>query len=500
MTQNPLVLSYTAISEPAELGDAGLRPLFDAWRRLPANTLLHTLKCRLSASTPADTARSRVPARSAADVAAQQHLGRRCALLAWPALLTPPPLRCALPVTQRDMATQGDARAVAVAESEPLTLAALPRALFFEVLSRVPVDCRMRCREVCRAWRTALNDCSAWRRLDLSTATGGLARHASDAVLRAAAARAGRQLQSLDVSDCHWVSPAALLRVARINSGALRELHMRTCKEVRAGRPHHEPLLRAASRLRACYASQDTSALAVARAMLRGEPPFAALRLDSLHVGDNENNIEADAVLGLASDLSACTFIRELHLRAAALDVPAALDALVDAACACRLHTLRLDYCSLSAASAPALARLLGGGALAELEIYGLRFRDPLDPPLLFLDAPATAVLADALRACSTLTALTLRHVDLWHDPGATAVLGALTGHASLRTLDLSHDHVHSDAAGAAVRAALDALVGANAPALTELDVSCCNVGRYFPSWLPHGSLRKLLADDPYTW
>jgi hypothetical protein len=68
----------------------------------------------------------------------------------------------------------------------------------------------------------------------------------------------------------------------------------------------------------------------------------------------------------------------------------------------------------------------------------------------------------------------------MWRDPGAaTALLGALTGHASLRTLDLSSNTINAEnpAEAAAAGAALGALVGANAPALTELDVSACFLG-----------------------
>jgi hypothetical protein len=233
-----------------------------------------------------------------------------------------------------------------------------------------------------------------------------------------------------------------------------------------------EALLHAAPGLRVCHAAVGTGAqLAVARAMLRAEPPFAALRLHRLSVEQGHGLFGADAVLVLAADLAACTSIREVDLHSAALDGPAALDALVDAAIACRLHALRLGACHLSAASASALARLLGGGALAELEITD----GGMDT--LLRDAPAAAVLTNALHACSTLTALTLRNA-LWRDPVvATALLGALTGHASLRMLDLSHNFVSCEANQAAAGAALGALVRANAPALTELDVKGCFLG-----------------------
>ncbi len=202
--------------------------------------------------------------------------------------------------------------------------------------------------------------------------------------------------------------------------------------------------------------------------MLRSEPPFGALRLERLSVRGEEFAAE-DAMMALAADLAACTFVRELLVSGARLDTPAALDALVDAALARRLHTLRLSECELPAASAPALARLLGGGALARLEIKGRL--------TLLHDAPAAAVLANALRACRTLTALTLRNVGLWRDPVvATALLGALTGHASLRTLVLSHNWI-KQADQAVAGAALGALVAANAAALQEVDLYSCGLG-----------------------
>ncbi len=54
------------------------------------------------------------------------------------------------------------------------------------------------------------------------------------------------------------------------------------------------------------------------------------------------------------------------------LDNDVALDAVVDAALAGDLTGVTLSNCSLSPASAPALARLLrGGGALTRLFIWG---------------------------------------------------------------------------------------------------------------------------------
>jgi hypothetical protein len=111
-------------------------------------------------------------------------------------------------------------------------------------------------------------------------------------------------------------------------------------------------------------------------------------------------------------------------------------------------------------------AGLVGGGTLAELDICGSRQQ--------LLDVPGALALGNALRASSTITAVSLRSVGLWRDPAAaTALLGALTGHASLHSLDISHNRVGRDQAGAVIAA----LVAANAPALHELNVSVCYLG-----------------------
>jgi hypothetical protein len=380
------------------------------------------------------------------------------------------------------MATQDSALAVAVAALSLVSISALPHALLLEVLSRLPADSRLRCREVCRAWRTALNERSLWLRLDLSPASGVARAAAKKGLLRAAAARAGGQLETLDVSGCHTITSDALLEVVRANSASLRQLHSRGDTSLLCSAAALATLLRAAPGLRACRARVYTYERAEARAMLRNEPPFGALRLERLSVLGNQFTAD-DAILALAADLAACNFIRELVFESAALaaldalgapaPAPAALDALLDAALACRLHTLRLSSCHLSAASAPALTRLLGGGALAELAVDGLGGDRPLN-------SPDVVVLANALRACSSLTALSLCSVGLWLDPGAAAVLlGALTGHASLRTLNLLQNWIKEadrDAAGAL----LGALVAANSPALTALCVSestLCDAG-----------------------
>jgi hypothetical protein len=94
----------------------------------------------------------------------------------------------------------------------------------------------------------------------------------------------------------------------------------------------------------------------------------------------------------------------------------------------------------------------------------------------VFVDASSAALLGAALLRNSTLTLLTLQG-NVWHNPdAAAALLGALTGHSSMRKLNLAFNNV-LQGARAVAGAAFGALVAANVPALTELDVSDSALG-----------------------
>jgi hypothetical protein len=89
------------------------------------------------------------------------------------------------------------------------TPAAEALALVFALL---PVDVRLRCREVCTAWRDVLADRSLWTRLDVSP-SGGLTRPLATALFAAAVARARSALTHLDVSGCgERIEQSVLLR------------------------------------------------------------------------------------------------------------------------------------------------------------------------------------------------------------------------------------------------------------------------------------------------
>ena len=80
-----------------------------------------------------------------------------------------------------------------------LDLLALPRPLALAIFALLPVDTRLRCIEVSRAWRALLADTSFWASVNLSSVDSGVARF-SLPLFRAAVAKAGGQLRALDLT------------------------------------------------------------------------------------------------------------------------------------------------------------------------------------------------------------------------------------------------------------------------------------------------------------
>jgi hypothetical protein len=289
----------------------------------------------------------------------------------------------------------------------------------------------------------------------------------TDAVLRAAAARAGGQLEAIDVSDCEAVTFAAFLALVTASGATLHELRWQDdfIAEDTPDIWNVEALLRAAPELRLFEVDIGCESIADAARLLRNEPPFAPLRVRALTVQGGGEAPDEAAVLALAADVAGHAWLAELTLIAFPLNTAASLDALVDAALARRLRALDLRNCLLPPASAPALARLLGGG-LSRLALADM------------LDAPAALLLGNALRASTTLTCLQLHRANVWLDPAAAVlVLGALVSHPSLRELDVSHNAAGTPAQQGIAGALIATLVAANAPALRTLNVECCSLG-----------------------
>jgi hypothetical protein len=189
------------------------------------------------------------------------------------------------------------------------------------------------------------------------------------------------------------------------------------------------------------------------------KPPFERLHMRVLCLGMSRRD-DVASVVGLASAVASHTSLTGVRWVDAPLDTAAALDAVVDAALARNMYLLGLFRCTLSSAvAAPALARLVRGGALATLRISNVAAP---------FDAPGAALLGDALRESSAITSIDLSGV-IWHQVDAViTLLHAVTGHSSVRELIVDDGRSIGHAA-AALGAALGALVAADAPALRML-------------------------------
>ena len=345
------------------------------------------------------------------------------------------------------------------------------------ILARLPVKSRLRCAMVCRAWRDAAAERSLWLRLDLRE--DGREAKVSDALLRAAAARAGGQLQMLDISRSTGLSRAVLLEVLHANTDTLRELRMGSASlrnanallDVHGGASislcssiaEVTAFATAAPQLRVLEACMHCSSLADAHRIVHLEPPFQALRTQKLSVALPD----AAAVRAFLADLPADPPVKILVPAGPLVRQLRWLNDVVDAALTCRLPGLHLPYNLLFPGSGELLARLLGGSSLTELSFgFGAE-----------ANKRAMRPLSDALRANGTLTSLIINGNGrtIAASVCTAPLLHALLAHRSLRRL-----HLHMSgwdltrAYRVAVGAALGALVAADAAALEELDVSYC--------------------------
>jgi hypothetical protein len=372
------------------------------------------------------------------------------------------------------MAPRHSARVAQAAERAAGAFAALPYALFLRVLAALPADARAQAARVCRAWRAAVAERSLWRQLDL-TPQSGVTCKVTDAALRALAARAGGQMDTLRLPSCAEVLLSVLAAVAAANAATLRVI-------AALPRPNHrstnswtvwrvdtcEALLRAAPSLQCLMVGMECGS-AEAHRMLRNEPPFGPLRIHTLDVQFDEEAGDAELV-ALAADLAAHESLTDVVIMGPAPLLSAATaTAVVDAALSLRLQSVTLLQCGLSPAWAPALARLLGSTALETLRLGAE------DGPLL--DLPTATLVAPALRASRSLTGLYLHNSALFEDAAAAAaLLGALTAHPRLRQLAVTESPYPEFSVRPAAGALLGALLAADS-ALERLFLAGCELG-----------------------
>ena len=359
----------------------------------------------------------------------------------------------------------------------------LPLEPVLSIFLLLPVDQRLRCAEVSRAWRATVVLPALWRRLDLSLASG-VAR-VSAAMLRAAVARAGSALTVLDVSGVFWITPRELCAAVRAST-ALVEVHYRRALGDAILPADVTALLDAAPQLHelhTCVSCEMEQAIG----LLECRPQFASLHVHGLTLQPRGHphwmplavTVLPPALTLALADARLQPRIAHLQLRSADFRPPGAFDLLADAVVARRLSYLMLNLCALSPAVVPPLARALRDGALTSLIVAA----GDIAP---FLDAAVVPTLRDALRANSTLTSLALVLIPRPAADAVAALLGSLVAHRSLRKLVLFGTPLVADAAGPA----LAALIAADAPALTELNISGCGLGEAglgaFCDALPH--------------
>ena len=369
------------------------------------------------------------------------------------------------------MPPRRSARVAAAAEQRAWAFPQLPLPVALQIFRLLPADQRLRCAEVCRGWRATVALPALWARLDLSP-TSGVAQPASLALLHAAVTRAGSALTALDVSGMRVIgADFAAVLLAALQADAMPDVGAqdddeRLMFDMRCA----TAFLAATPQLRELHTEILCDCADVAAF---SEPP-APVRARVLDVWTGANlralSLPLPPVLfrSLAADNALHPGLARVRLFGLDLRTPGVLEALADAVCARPLlSALDIEACALSPAAAPALARALRHGALATLTLSGGWYVPLID---------SVAVVADALRDCRTLTALSLSgiHMPQFAAAAAAALLGALVGHASLRKLQMTCNiFVDPAAAGAA----LAALLAADVPALTELDVHDSDLG-----------------------
>ena len=353
------------------------------------------------------------------------------------------------------MPPRRSARLLAAAEERVSSvLPPLPPALALAILALLPLKARARAACVSRAWRSAADASEAWTTLDLRPYSS-LGAEKYSALLRGAAAKARGRLVSLDVRGNQGGLRAALRSVVAANGGSLRELWL----GLHWNSNELTVLLTSAPALRALHAG--VLAEPDAAAALLSEPRF---RVRQLCI-DFSRHRTPPPLAALAALLRHCATLKRLRLHRFSVGDAAPLRELLDAAAAARLPALDLAFCRLPNDAPDALAALLRGGTLARLYVTGP------DEPLL-RDAHAAAPLCDALRGCATITTLRFVAVRLFLNVDAgLALLAAITGHASIRRLRLWSNPFEDGDGADAISGALAALVAANAPSLTDLDL-----------------------------
>ena len=353
---------------------------------------------------------------------------------------------------------------------EQSLFAALDVGTMQDIFDAVPVDTRLRCREVCCAWRDLLDiSVAVWRVIDVSPYSGVAPRNLSVALLRAAAAQTDNGLEALNVSDCGALvyDPESACFNPEFLSflSELRDLrHLVWSDDVVPEVEVLTKLFDAAMVAEKICVNVFVKSFEQACSMLRLEPPFQSLCPHYFCVELSELQ-DCDWPV-FASLLPNFRALDRLNISHVLLIEPEDLDAIVDAVIDIGISCLLLEGTALEpTTAAPAISRLLRLGSVQILKVRQCPFIRPL-----FDEASFAAELASALRNDEKLLSLTLGGIGLWNDVATgNSILAALSNHPSLRNLELCCNKAKPHQADEILRA-LIALV-ANSPNLRELNI-----------------------------
>ena len=333
------------------------------------------------------------------------------------------------------------------------------------VLLRLPLDARLRAREVSRGWRALLNDPRFWLVLDFSPGSGVEAR-VSRALLFAAGERGRGHLHTLNLTGVGGLSYEDLAQFVAAQGQSLRSVTVLEWLMISA-----DSVTRLCRSAPLCtlrcgvYCSGPAEALP----LLRCEAPCALLHVVKLWVSGFYNN--EHAVLDFAAALpSHRGKIKVLTVYKAPLRNGAVANALMRGVAEADVSYVSFENCHLAPASLPVLTRLLQAGCLEGLDINNYEHA-------LFEEGPDLTAFCHALRS-STLQKLELNMCELWRDPAvAGELLAALVGHLTLRELSLSWNHVnYTDDARRAAGKQLASLI-THSSALHKLDLEYSYLG-----------------------
>jgi hypothetical protein len=378
------------------------------------------------------------------------------------------------------MDPQLNSSSVAEAEAVTLTLTELPLSLSHRIFLALRVDERGRACCVSRGWRDVLAEPGAWLRLDLSDDCGVPLTLDATALLEGASRRAQGQLVELSLGSRRLFNTRDVLPVLAANSGSLRELHLGQITAIGQVDDAEYPnlfevrkIVQAAPQLQLVDVFCMGCFWDVAPGVLRAEGALAPVRLlhrlwvRFLTPPALAGSLDTVAPFAAAfADAALQPALSQLDIMGADTQQLAVMNALVDAVMA-RPQLRELTFQSCTPPAPAPLARMLRDGTLPSLSFVLARDRDTT--PLF--NAAGALIVANALRANKTLTALSFGSCGLLVDTAAAVtILGALVGHPNLTSLviDLESAEYYTPVPVALVTA-LAALIAADAPALRRL-------------------------------